>query len=306
MKRLLGLAAFLPLAVGCDHHDDDDWTDYWYVDALYGSDYYGDGTPAYPYRTITYALDRARSGDVVFVAPGTYSTSIGETFPLYVGSNVTVEGDVGAKGNGTPATLVTGGGSWSPGGGTQAATPVSVAVVLYSGANLRGFVVTNPGGVGVAVDNTSATLEFCTVTGNGSDGVRLHQAGGSTVQNDTISSNTGSGIVSFDSAAPVVRQNSIVNNTVDGVRARDASAPNLASGGNTLQGNGGVGLFHDAGATTLQAAGNTWRLSTQFSTASGTYPGTLPANPITGADPNSAYAAAMNYAIANAAGAIQF
>ena len=85
--------------------------------------------------------------------------------------------------------------------------------------------------------------------------------------------------------------------------ANDTSAPNLGdavlAGGNTLQANTGVGLNNNTTASTIQAVGNTWRLATQSSDASGNYaaaltPGAVPA------------AAANNFAITNAAGAIQF
>ncbi len=292
MSRMLGLAALLPLAVGC--HDDDDDGLTLFVDAVFGNDSSGDGSPEFPYRTISHAIEHSARGDLIRVAPGTYSTTIGETFPIRIPENVTVEGDAGTRGQGTTATLITGGGTQTTSGGTN----VNVAVVIDGGGVLRGLTVTNPGGVGVLVDNDTVTIEFNTVTGNGGDGLRHYVAGTSTIQNNTITSNTGNGIVTFDAAAPVIRQNNISSNTVDGVQANGSSNPNLENGGNTLQGNGGVGLFNNTGSVTIKATANTWRVSVQGSNASGQYSAFLDTGPET-------YVAATNYAIAGA-GAIQF
>jgi len=64
-----------------------------YVDAINGSDDTGTGSETTPYKTITWALSRARAGDVVHVAPGTYDTANGETLPITVPDDVTLEGD---------------------------------------------------------------------------------------------------------------------------------------------------------------------------------------------------------------------
>lgn len=299
MRLLLAGLAALPLLVGChDDHDDDDFDDEWYVDALYGSDFNGDGTPAFPFRTISHALEHARDGDVIFVAPGTYSTAIGEEFPLVLQDDVTIEGEPGTKGMGSPATLILGGGSTTVSGGAMDGQAINTAMVLAPGAVVRGLVITNASGYGIFGNNVSSRVEFCTITQNAIDGFLLVNGASGTYNNNTISSNTGDGVRVRDGSAPLLTQNSIVNNVGDGVQADETSNPNLA-GGNTLQGNGGVGLFNNTVATTISAISNTWRLSTQGSTASGTYPAGLQPGPV-------GFAAGNNFAITNAAAAVQF
>lgn len=52
----------------------------------------GDGSEAQPYKTISYALSRARPSDVLYVHAGRYNRELGERFPLEVGDGVRVEG----------------------------------------------------------------------------------------------------------------------------------------------------------------------------------------------------------------------
>lgn len=282
MRKTLALALLLPLAPACHYEDDDDGI-IWYVDAVFGSDSSGDGTPEFPFRTITHAIAHARKNDLILVAPGTYSTAIGESFPLRIPENVTVEGDPGTKGNGSTATFITGGGTYNG---------VNTAIVIDSGAVFRGFLVTNTGGVGIVVDNDSCTIEFNTITGNNSDGIRLLTGGTATIQNNTISSNTGSGVLAQDATTPVLRQNTLSSNTVDGIRANGTSNPSLGTGGNTFSSNGGVGIFNNTTSSTIQAAGNTFTTGTQAVTG-------LVAGPV-------GYTVGERYAITNAAAAIQF
>lgn len=304
MKKMAWLLLALPW--GCDY--DDDSLTRWYVDPIYGSDYYGDGTSYYPFRTITHAISHADKNDVLFLARGTYSSSTGESFPIVVRSDVTVEGDPGAKGKGSTVTLVQGGGSFSSTGGS-----VNATFILGSGSKLRGVVVTNnnSGGVGVVIDSVTATLEFCTVEFNLADGVRVYGAGSSSLSNNVITNSGGDGIVTFHTSTPVLRQNQILNNSDDGVEARDTSAPNLGdssgNGANKLQGNSSVGLLNNTSATTIQAIGNTWKGGVQSATGTsggdGTYPGSLGSSLISGVVSETPL---NNFAILSSAAKVQF
>ena len=64
-----------------------------YVDAVYGSDLTGDGSPASPWQTITYALSQVTGPDVeIHIAPGTYDAALGEIFPLTPDAGVSLTG----------------------------------------------------------------------------------------------------------------------------------------------------------------------------------------------------------------------
>lgn len=67
-----------------------------HVDLYHGNDVTGVGTPGAPYRTITYGLYAATSGDVVVVHPGVYSQANGEQFPLALPSGVELRGLYGS------------------------------------------------------------------------------------------------------------------------------------------------------------------------------------------------------------------
>lgn len=311
--RVLGLAAVALLAAagqGCYENDchcsgsAPYYNIYIYVDPVFGNDFYGNGTPAYPFRSITQSMRFAISGDAIFLAKGNYGTASGELFPIAIKPGVLVQGDPATKGSGPGTTAVSGGGVYTIGGGSQAATTVTATFVMGSGATLSGVKITapGPGGVGVVFDGISATVSDCTLTGCGASGVRVYQAGSPGITNNVIQGNTASGVDVFDAAAPSLRLNSITANA-DGVVANDASTPNLGdaatAGGNTLQSNTGVGLNNNTTASAIQAVGNTWRLSTQGSDASGNYAAVLTPGVV-------APAAANNFAIPNAAAAIQF
>lgn len=294
------LACFLPAC----HQDQFFGSIDWFVDPGFGDDLHFDGSPDFPFRSITRALQFAISGDAIFLAPGTYDTFTGEVFPIRVSPGVLVQGDPATKGVGPLATFVTGGGVYSVGGGSQIGPTVTPAFVMGDGSSLSGVKITVAGtnGVGVVFDGTSASLFSCTITGNGGSGIRVYQIGSPSISANVITANGGSGIEVFDTGGPNFRGNLITSNGVDGVTANNASVPNLgdavSAGGNTIQGNTGFGLNNNTTSSTLQAAGNTWNDS-QNSTPSGNYPTLFQPGP---APPP----AGNNFAITNAAAAIQF
>lgn len=297
------------LLLGCSSLSacyDDWWGPYsinWYVDPVFGSDTNADGSPYFPFKTLGRALSFAIPGDGVILATGTYSTSSGEVFPILVRPGVFILGDPGTRGS---TTVVLGSGSYTIQGGTQMGNIVTPAFVMGGGAQLRGVKVTAGGvaGIGVVFDGNSGSVISCTLTGCGASGLQIYQAGSATLSDNVISSNTATGITVFDTASPNLRLNQILNNGTDGLLANDTSAPNLGdtatAGANTLQGNTGVGLNNQTTASTIQASGNTWELSTQGSDGAGHYAtGGLPTTGPVLAVPGN------NYAI-SAGGAIQF
>lgn len=301
--RVLALAVLAVAVPACHNHSD--FVVHFYVDPTFGDDVFGRGTPNSPLKTMTKALQFALSGDSIFLAPGAYGAASGELFPISIKPGVRIQGDPATKGMGPGATSVTGGGVYTIAGGTQGATTVTAAFVMGSGSTLSGVRVSVAGatGVGVVFDGNSALLSSCTITGCGASAVRIYQTGSPTLTNNDLTSNAGSGVDVFDAAGPILRQNSITSNTLDGVVANDVSTPNLgdaaSAGANTLQANTGVGLNNNTTASAIQALGNTWRLAVQGSDAAGAYAAALTPGAV-------APVAGNNFAITNAAGAIQF
>lgn len=103
----------------------------YYVDQASGNDA-NPGTPEAPLKTITRALALAQTGDSVKVAPGTYSLSSGEVFPLVLPAGVELLGDEETKGS---TTRLYGGGKNANGYGT--------VVDPGAGSTLAGFTITN-------------------------------------------------------------------------------------------------------------------------------------------------------------------
>lgn len=219
-----------------------------------------------PYKTLTRALQQARTGSTIYLSAGIYNTASGETFPLVVPEGVTLIGDEGSRGQ---SVRIEGGGSFSSGTfGAQ-----SVGLVLANGSRLQGLTITNPvtRGTGIWIEGSSPAIARCTLTSCGREGIfvtgnarpeiveslfRRNAASGiSIVRNakgelrHNIFQQTGygiaisdqaaplladnqlienhSGIVLSRSAQPVLRNNTIANNTRFGLVVRDVAQPDL-------------------------------------------------------------------------------
>jgi uncharacterized repeat protein (TIGR01451 family) len=189
----------------------------YYVDAATGNDTTGSGTPAAPWRTITYALGQITAPTAeLHAAPGTYDEALGESFPIVMKSGVSL---MGAS---YTATVISGNSSSAvihfP------STAVYTASTVISGFKIRG------GLAGVRVD------------GAADPGARP------TIQANWITENT-DGIYSQSSsgwrAAPTIRANLIANNTANGIYAstgdRNAAfSPTIQD--NQIVDNGNTGL----------------------------------------------------------------
>jgi parallel beta-helix repeat protein len=176
-----------------------------------------EGTVQFPFRTLTRALQQARPGGVIQLAPGTYEA--GEQFPLKVPAGVTVAG--AAK----QAVVINGGGSF----GAE-----HVAVVLGDRAQIREVTVTNPQGSGVftregaalivsnrlincqqhgilALGNAHPFISKNDLTGNGATGLYMGaQTKGEVRQNQFAQ--TGDGLAIHEQSAPLVIGNQLTNN----------------------------------------------------------------------------------------------
>lgn len=69
-----------------------------FVDAVGGSDVTGNGTRGNPWQTVTHALTLVMGpGDTIRVAPGTYDSALGESFPLNMRPGVSVVSQAGFR-----------------------------------------------------------------------------------------------------------------------------------------------------------------------------------------------------------------
>ncbi len=214
-----------------------------FVSPLIGHDATGDGTQRSPFRTLTYALERASAGTTIMLAPGIYSADTGEQFPIRLKRGVTVHGNPGTRGDGV---LIRGGGDFV----SLTATRQNIAILGANQATLTGVTVTNPNprGYGIWIESSSPRILDNTLTGNLHDGVSVNGTSAPLIQRnqfvqngangvtvfgrshpriqDNVFENTGYGINLGDAAAPIIVNNHIVNNR-SGVVAQEQSRPVL-------------------------------------------------------------------------------
>jgi parallel beta-helix repeat protein len=227
-----------------------------HVNPAMGADTAPSGSQRAPFRTIAYALSQAQPGDVVQLAPGIYSATTGETFPLMVPEGVTLRGDEAAEGKNT---VIQGGGSFiSPSFARQ-----NAAVRVQRNTVLSGITVTNGNtrGTGVWVESANPVIRRSVFKGNHRDGIFVTGNAAPMIQNCLFHENKGNGIALTRAAGgeirdswfqatgfglaiggtanPLVVNNTIVNNQ-DGVVISDQARPVLRN--NSIENNGRDGI----------------------------------------------------------------
>lgn len=226
-----------------------------YVNPTSGTDT-APGTQSAPFKTITRALQSVSAGTTVKLAPGTYNTASGETFPIVIPVDVILSGDESVKGKGTQ---ITGSGKHnSPSFGMQ-----NVTLRPDSRSQLRGVSVTNSDtrGTGLWIENTDPTIANCTFTEckregifstgsakaivtdcmfvmNAANGISIVRESKGEFRKNTLQ-NTGFGLSIGDNAAPLIVDNKIFENRSGIVLSRNAR-PVLR--GNTVERNTESGL----------------------------------------------------------------
>ena len=153
--------------------------------------------------TVQEAIDTARRGDLVLVAPGTYMENLN-----FLGKRIEVRSESGAE-----TTVINGG-------------QAERVVTFNSGEGRRtvfeGFTVTNGSaelfGGGIDCCSTSPTIRYCTISGNNAwAGGGVNVSGGAPlIEHCTISENTaelGGGGLAFDMDYSQIRNCTIENNT---------------------------------------------------------------------------------------------
>jgi hypothetical protein len=216
----------------------------WFVSNA-GDDANTGNSAASPFKTITKALSVASPGETVFVAPGTYNTASGETFPVNVSGGVNLIGD--EPNRGAP-----------PAGGT--ATTIMGSVVVFAGATLAGFTVTN--NAQVSYGGPNGTVRNNTMTGNGGFAISVTGAVNHlTTMNTSANNTTGWGLFSSNAASGKI-ENNIFSKNRFGIEL-DAPAGDLgggaagSAGNNLFCGNSETDLWMVA-SIAVNASNNRW------------------------------------------------
>jgi len=190
-----------------------------FVDAANGSDTRGDGSRNNPFKTITYAIQRAEAGSVIQLFPGVYSEESGETFPIRLKAGLTLRGDESTLGEGY---LITGGGTYmSPTLGRQ-----NVALLAETGAEVRGVTLRNQGRRGYAlwVESASPRILSNSFVGSIHDGIFIAGAANPWVEGNRFYKNGANGISVLGTSQPTI-VNNLFQETGFGLTIDQRSAP---------------------------------------------------------------------------------
>jgi parallel beta-helix repeat protein len=174
------------------------------VNPTAGTDVVGGGSAAAPFKTIAFALAQVKLGatTVIQLAPGSYTSASGETFPLKLKPNVTVVGDEATKGQGV---LIQGAGKLL----TKALGSQDTTISMDKNSVLRGVTVTNLAsrGTGVWVESTNPVIANNTFTNSGREGIFVTGQGTPLIGSNIFLKNVGNGVSIIDTAAGTITNN---------------------------------------------------------------------------------------------------
>jgi parallel beta-helix repeat protein len=197
------------------------------------------GSRLSPLKSITRALKATRTPGIIQLAPGTYSTSNGEVFPLIIPGEMLVVGNESNKGQGI---IISGSGQYqSPTFGGQ-----DITLLLLGNASLLGVTVINPvsKGTGIWIESTAPTLANNTFSKCGREGIFATGKAKPAILDNVFVQNAASGLMMARYSKGEVLRNVFENNPV-GIAISDFAAPLVAN--NKLANNSiGIALSRDA------------------------------------------------------------
>jgi parallel beta-helix repeat protein len=199
-----------------------------------------------PFKTIAFALQQARPGMVIQVAPGMYTQETGEVFPLVVPKGVTIQGNEFNQGSNV---VITGGDFTSSAWwGAQ-----NVAILAKADSQIVGISVTNPNsrGTGIWIESANVTVRGCTFSKSAREGVFVAGKASATVEASLFMDNSANGIALTGMSTGMVRNNTF-RKTGFGIAISEKASPQLVN--NRVQNNvDGIVVSHSA---TPQLRGN--------------------------------------------------
>jgi len=200
-----------------------------YVDSQTGDDSQA-GKKESPFKTITQALKVAESGATIKLASGTYSEQTGETFPLIIKQDVTIEGS--PKSRGHNITIEGNGYFVSP---TGAGQNVAIAARREAGG-IIGVTVTNnhERGHGLWIESSSPKVVSNTFVNNGNTGVSVNGNSSPLIDDNYFYNNAGNGLLVYGTSKAEVTNNTF-EQTGFGVSVVQNATSTLT--GNTFDGN---------------------------------------------------------------------
>ena len=206
----------------------------YYVNPQTGRDRPDQGSNVAPFKTISYAISRAKPEQMTIIqlADGNYSKATGEQFPIRLRPNVTLRGNEATKGKGV---AILGGGTLL----TSSRFTQNVAIAIADRAELRGVTVTNPNsrGYGLWIENASPAIANNTFLDNQQDGALITGQSTAIVSTNQFFRNGTSGLAIEGAASPDIRQN-LFQQTTYGMSIRQESTPQVTENTFTQNQNG--------------------------------------------------------------------
>jgi len=182
------------------------------------------GKKTSPLKTITQALKIATAGTTIKLTSGTYSEDTGESFPLIIKNQITLQGNVKTQGH---KIKIEGGGSFvSP---TGAGQNVAIAALKDAGGVI-GVTVTNnhSRGHGLWIESSSPNVASNTFTRNGNTGVSVNGKSSPVIEDNYFYNNSGNGLLVYGTSQPQIIENTF-EQTGFGVSAVQDTALTLSS-----------------------------------------------------------------------------
>ncbi len=228
VKVIAGGISTLNMDLSCAGKD-------WYVDAIYGSNYPpGDGSINYPWRTITYAMSQVSGSGTIHVASGTYTSTLGEVFPLNMKNNLSL---IGA---GALLTILD---------ANNLNSVIQCNNITNPNTKIEGFTIKNGKssyGGGMYLNSSAVTIVNNIIVKNTATnyggGIYIYH-GSSSIINNTIDSNTGDGIYFSGYSSSSIINNIISNNSTYGIRGYGTESIS-----HNLFFNNTSGVYYDKGA----------------------------------------------------------
>jgi parallel beta-helix repeat protein len=191
------------------------------VNPTSGDDAVADGSDRAPFKTITRALQVAPAGTVILLTSGTYSQETGETFPLRLKPDVTIQGNTETRGQ---DIVIQGSGFFlSPTFARQKVTIVGADRAILAGVTVKN---PDPQGYGVWIESTSPAVIDSTFTESGHDGISVTGNGSPLIRNNFFYQNGANGITIYGTSRAEVREN-IFEQTGFAINVNQKAAPLL-------------------------------------------------------------------------------
>ncbi len=191
-----------------------------FVNPTIGADS-SNGSEQTPFKTITQALRVVQPNTIIVLAPGTYSTATGETFPLQLKSGTTIKGEPRDRGQNV---IIKGSGFFL----SRSFARQNVTIVGANQAGLTGVTVSNPNsqGYGLWVESTSPVVSDNTFTASGHDGVSVVGSSAPILRNNYFYQNGANGITIYGTSRPDLQEN-IFEKTGFGINIAQNAAPRI-------------------------------------------------------------------------------